>query len=94
VANLLYDIIGGARIICQYSKELKCSVTTQIKLSCKILQGYARKGPFLLQEKFLQENALNLAEDPAGKGPFLLQDLAFTFLQDGFFWEDSMDCRS
>jgi len=35
---------------------------------------------FLLQEKFLQENALNL-------GPFLLQDLAFVILQDGFFWD-------
>ena len=26
-----------------------------------ILQDYVRKGPFLLQEKFLQENALNHA---------------------------------
>jgi len=26
-------------------------------------------------------------QDPARKGPFLLQDLAFVFLQDGFFWE-------
>jgi len=25
-------------------------------------------------------------QDPARKGPFLLQDLAFAFLQDGFFW--------
>jgi len=42
-----------------------------------------------LQEKFVQENALNLAgilQDRARKGPFLLQDLAFVFLQDGFFW--------
>jgi len=25
-------------------------------------------------------------QDPERKGPFLLQDLAFVFLQDGFFW--------
>jgi len=45
---------------------------------------------FLLQEKFLQENALDLAgilQDRVRKGPFLLQDLSFVILQDGFFWE-------
>jgi len=53
---------------------------------------YARKGPFLLQEKFLLENPLNLAGScrnfagSCNKRSFLLQDLAFFFLQDGFFW--------
>ena len=60
-----------------------------------ILQDPARlcqKRSFLLQEKFLQENALNLAgscRNFAGlckKRSFLLQDLAFVLLQDEFFW--------
>jgi len=33
----------------------------------------------------LQDPA-GILQDPAIKGPFLLQDLAFVFLQDGFFW--------
>ena len=48
----------------EMAKSIWTFKRTHIKLSCKILQDYARKGPFLLQ------------------------DLAFVFLQDGFFWEE------
>jgi len=47
---------------------------------------------FLLQEKFVQDKALNLAgscRNSAGlckKRSFLLQDLAFVIPQNDFFW--------
>ena len=75
--------------ICKYYSFFLLQLNTlvrQIKLSCKIMPEKI----FLLQEKFLQENALDLAgilQDRVRKGPFLLQDLSFVILQDGFFWE-------